>query len=199
MDNLLIIKAIQSKVGTTADGIIGPKTLAAIADKLGVEVPKQDFTIPTQAEVRSGKSVYGAAGDESNLTNITPPYPLFFEGRQVKTIRVHRMIADRVLDALRDVLGHYGPTKIKALGLDQYSGSYNYRKNTGGSSLSLHSWGIALDFDAEHNTYSMHKPQARFSAPEYDEWWNIWERHGGYSLGRRSDCDYMHVQFARFS
>lgn len=194
------IKLIQKKVGVTADGIIGKKTLAALCKALGINqtTAKPNYaTLPTQAQVRKGTSIFGSPGVESNLVNIKPPYQLYYCGKPVKTIRVHKLIANRVEAALKEILAHYGEAKIKQLGLDQYSGSYNYRKSTGGSSLSMHAWGIALDFAAATNTYKMKKPQATLSKPECEKWWEIWEKHGAVSLGRECNYDWMHLQFAR--
>lgn len=185
------IKAIQKRVGTTADGVVGPKTVAAIAKALGIN------TWPTQAEVRSGKSIFGKAGDESNLVSITPAYQLYFDGKKVKTIRVHKKIAAAVNAALEEILAYYGHESIKQLGLDQYSGSYSYRKTTTGSSMSMHAWGIALDFAAATNGYSTKKPKASLSIPACQKFWEIWESHGAVSLGREKDFDWMHLQFAR--
>lgn len=193
------IKAVQKKLGVTVDGIAGKNTWAAIAKALGVRTTSATAsnTLPTQAQVRKGTSIFGKAGDESNLVNIKPPYQLYYCGKPVKTIRVHKLIADRVQAALKEILAHYGIEKIKQLGLDQYSGSYNYRKSTNGSSMSMHAWGIALDFAAEKNTYKMKKPQASLSKPECEMWWKIWEKHGAVSLGRECNYDWMHLQFAK--
>lgn len=190
------IKAVQKKLGVTVDGIAGKNTWAAIAKALGVTTSTSS-NLPTQAVVRAGTSVFGKAGDESNLVNIKPAYQLYYCGTPVKTIRVHKAIADRVEAALKEILAHYGIEQIKKLGLDQYSGSYNYRKSTGSASLSMHAWGIALDFAAEKNTYTMKKPQASLSKPECEMWWKIWEKHGAVSLGRELNYDWMHLQFAK--
>lgn len=192
------VKAIQRKVGVDDDGIIGKKTLAAICAALGIKPVQPKLVIPTQAEVRSGKSIFGHVGCEERLVNIVPPYPLYYYGTKVKTIRVHELIADSVLGALRDVLDYYGLKKIQELGLDQYSGSYNFRKTTAGASYSMHAWGIALDFAAENNSYHQHKPDASLSVPECEKWWEIWESYGAVSLGRERDVDWMHLQFAKF-
>lgn len=191
------IKAVQKKLGVTVDGIAGKNTWNAIAKALGVNTSSGVNTLPTQAQVRKGTSIFGKAGDESNLVNIKPAYQLYYCGTPVKTIRVHKAIADRVEDALKEILAYYGTSEIKRLGLDQYSGSYNYRKSTGSSSLSMHAWGIALDFAAEKNTYAMKKPQASLSKPECEMWWKIWEKHGAVSLGRECNYDWMHLQFAK--
>ena len=191
------IKAIQKKIGVTADGIIGTKTLAALEEALNIK-PAANLW-PTQAEVRSGKSIFGKAGDESNLVNIKPAYPLYFDGKKCQTIRVHRLIAPVVENALADILEHYGPDRIKELGLDQYSGSFNYRAVKNGSSLSMHAWGIALDFAAATNALNTHKPKATLSRPECAKFWEIWESYGAVSLGRQKDYDWMHLQFARLN
>ena len=188
------IRLIQAAVGTSPDGIIGPKTVEALLVALGIEsVP----VWPTQGEVRSGKSIFGRAGDENQLVSIRPPYPLFFEGRQVGSIRVHQKIAAHVESALAEVLAEYGENEIRRLGLDQYSGSFNYRPTTGGGALSMHAWGIALDFAAEKNGLHVSAPTASLSHPDCARWWEIWERHGAVSLGRSRDYDWMHLQFAR--
>lgn len=197
------IKLIQARVGTTADGIIGPKTLNAIMSALLVANPPaaiEDATdIPTQAQVRSGKSLFGQPGVEGNLTNIKPPYPLYYEGRQVPSIRVHRAVGDRVKAAMREILEHYGIEEIHRLGLDIYGGSYNYRTTSSGKAMSMHAWGIALDFDPEHNAYSTKAPQATLSRPDRKAFVDIWEKHGFINLGRHAGYDWMHFQCARLS
>ena len=191
------IKAIQRKIGVEADGIIGKKTLTALEKALNITTAANSW--PTQAEVRSGKSIFGNAGDESNLVNIKPAYPLYFDGKKCKTIRVHRLIAEPVKNALADILDYYGTEAIKQLGLDQYSGSYSYRKTTTGTAMSMHAWGIALDFAAGTNGYSTKKPKATLSIPACEKFWEIWESYGAVSLGRAKDFDWMHLQFARLN
>lgn len=191
------VKRIQQKVGTAADGIMGPLTLKAICTALGIAAPGKVPEWPSQAQVRLGTSIFGKPGNENALVNIVPAYPLYYDGKRVATIRVHREIAAHVQAALREVLEHYGADAISRLGLDQYGGSYNYRSNTGGSALSMHAWGIALDFAPATNAYSTKAPKATLSCPECNAWWEIWERHGAVSLGRSAGCDWMHVQFAK--
>ena len=188
-------KAIQAVLGVTADGIIGAKTLAALASRLGVDF--SCIVTPTQAEVRSGKSIFGKAGDESNLVYVKPPYPIYYDGKlYTHGVRVHKLIADRLERVFSDVLAYYGAEKIHALKMDVYAGGYTYKKTAGGSSMSIHAWGLAIDWWPEQNAYSMHAPKAGFSKPEYAEWWRIWARHGFVSLGQARDFDWMHVQFA---
>jgi len=97
---------------------------------------------------------------------------------------------------LEDVLKHYGLEEIKRLKLDVWGGCYNDRPIRGGSKPSMHSWGIAMDYDPANNKLRWGKDKATFAQPEYLEWWKIWERHGWISLGRQRNFDWMHVQAA---
>ncbi len=188
------LRRIQKKIGVAADGILGPQTLTALHKALGIAVPP---VWPTQAEVRRGTSLFGAPGNEGVLTSIVPAYPLLYEGQPVRSIRVHELIARHVQEALREVLAHYGQEEIHRLGLDVYGGSYAYRNTSKGNSLSLHAWGIALDFAPESNAYATRAPRATLSHADCAAWWDIWEAHGAVSLGRECGYDWMHLQFAR--
>ncbi len=190
------LQRIQKKLGVEADGILGPQTLTALHQALGIIVPP---VWPTQAEVRRGTSKFGPPGNEGMLTNIVPAYQLLYEGKPVRSIRVHEYIATHVQAALREVLEHYGQEEIQRLGLDQYGGSYAYRNTSKGSALSMHAWGIALDFAPQSNAYATRAPRATLSHPDCAAWWDIWESHGAVSLGRECGYDWMHVQFARIT
>lgn len=195
------IKLIQKEVGTTADGIMGPKTLDAVIAALHITATaatiETSADVPTQAEVRSGKSIFGKPGCESSLTSVRLPFPLYFDGIKKSTIRVHSAIADRARAALEEILMHYGAKEIHRLGLDNYGGDYNYRATSTGKSLSMHAWGIALDFDPARNAYSTKAPDAFLSRPECKAFVDIWEKHGFINLGRHAGYDWMHFQFAR--
>ncbi len=192
----LSLRRIQQKLGVEADGILGPRTLAAMNKVLGIEEPPR---WPTQAEVRRGITCFGSPGNESMLTSLVPAYPLLYEGKPVRSIRVHEVIARHVQDAFREVLAHYGQDEIHRLGLDVYGGSYAYRNTSNGRALSMHAWGIALDFAPQGNAYSTRAPRATLSHPDCDAWWDIWESHGAVSLGRECGHDWMHLQFARLT
>lgn len=169
-----------------------------------VSITKVDYKVknlPRQKEVRAGTSVFGKSGNEGVLVNVPVPagYPLKYEGKKVKTIRIHELVADRLEAALNDIVAHYGEDIEKvAPGVCVYGGSYNNRSTVSGGSKSLHAWGIALDFDAEKNAYSTKKPKARLSQPVYAPFLKILEAHGFLSLGLRNDVDWMHVQCCKW-
>ncbi len=140
---------------------------------------------------------YGAVG--SNQVLVTPPYPMIlYDGPQVvKKISLHAKVAPSAVRVLQRVLDEYGIDEIKRLHLDHYFGSLNVRKMRGSNTYSMHSWGIAIDFDANRNQLSMHRNKAEFAKPVYEKWWKAWEDEGWLSLGRSRDFDWMHVQAAR--
>lgn len=183
------LRCVQHKVLAKVDGILGKETVSKIAGYLGL-------MWPSQAEVRTGRSIFGKAGDESNLVSVKPAYPLYFEGKKVSTVRVHKLIARHVEAAFKEIAEAYTAEEIHALGLDDYSGSFNHRTTASGKSLSMHSWGIALDFAASKNAYSQTRKTASLARPECEKFWQIWESHGAVSLGRERDYDWMHLQFA---
>lgn len=148
---------------------------------------------PTQAEV---PNFYGAVGQ--NQVRYTPPYTFYlYDTRQViKSISLHEHVvesADRVFQA---VLAAYGEAEIDRLRLNRFFGSLNVRAMRGGNTYSMHSWGIALDFDANRNQLRWDHTRAAFAKPEYEQWWQCWEAEGWTSLGRERDYDWMHVQAA---
>lgn len=219
------VKAIQSSVGVTADGVIGSQTIEAILAKVSkptiVETvkniwnklfPSKEAEQPApfkpteikyksklikQSTIRRGDSSFGPAGCEDRLVSVKVPegYPLKYDGKPVKSIRIHELVADRLEAALNDILAYYGPDIEKiAPGACVYDGSYNFRKTRNSSSQSIHSWGLAIDFDASNNQLKTKSPYARLSQDVYKPFFDILEHHGFASLGRRSDSDWMHVQ-----
>lgn len=99
----------------------------------------------------------------------------------------------RVLARIRQT---HTDAQISALGIDLFGGDYNPRKMKGASRSSLHSWGIAYDFDPERNGLHMNGAQARLGQPDAVPFWQAWEAEGWCSLGRARNYDWMHVQAA---
>jgi hypothetical protein len=94
-----------------------------------------------------------AAWESANLVLVKCPWVLRYDGTPVKGLRVHKKCAEslkRVLAAIWDRLGH-SQAEIDRIGMSIYGGGYNFRKMRGGSALSMHSWGCALDFDPARN------------------------------------------------
>jgi hypothetical protein len=142
------------------------------------------------------KKTYGEPG-ESGLMLITLPYPMrlaWDKKTTVTRIQCHRLVADNFLRVFNELLKVYGLEKIQELGIDIFGGCYNLRKMRGGTELSKHSWGIAIDLDPERNTLKETKKTARFARPEYKNMIDIFYKHGFLSLGREKNYDWMHFE-----
>lgn len=149
---------------------------------------------PRQSEVTA---FYGQVG--TNQTSITPPWTMrlaWDKRRTIQRMTLHKKVAASALRAMTHAYAHYGDTGIKHLGLDLFGGSLNVRRMRGGSAYSMHSWGIAIDWDPERNQLRWKKPQARLSHDDCVPWWEAWEAEGWTSLGRARNFDWMHVQAA---
>lgn len=139
-------------------------------------------------------------GREPPLVNVPCPWKLkidFLPGRFRTHLRAHPKCADSLAQVLERVHETYGAAEIARLGFDVFSGDYNARKKRGGSGMSMHSWGIAFDFDGANNPLRAGRDKASFAHPDCIPWWEIWEREGWVSLGRARNFDWMHVQAAK--
>ena len=149
------------------------------------------------------------AWESANIQKVAPPagWILYYQSDeglvQVSGIRIHRLLATSLVAVLADIWAFAGAnlgagastaqiqTWLHQRGLDQHGGGFNFRKITGGQGLSLHSFGIAIDWDPENN------PRQKPLTKRLPDWWyEIWEKHG-WSDGRLfTTPDPMHVQFA---
>ena len=140
-------------------------------------------------------SKYGEIGDTSQLTTLTFPYPMYYGLTLVKTTTVHKLAKDDLENIFKDILKTYGLKRIKELKLDQFSGLYNVRNKRGSSSSpSIHSWAIAIDLYAAGNGLNTPTGIATFSAPEYQQFINIWYKYNFKSFGKELGRDWMHFQ-----
>ena len=197
------------------DGYSGLKTQAAfeayikkVREHDSNDMPSPPTPAPTPAPIPVGSAVknnwprqsgvpafYGEVGQHQKMTTV--PYTLFYEKTPLSRISLHEKVSDSAVRVLTKALKIYGIERISSLGLNKYSGSLNVRKMRGGSAWSMHSWGIAIDFDAGNNDLNWDHTRARFAKPEYVQWWECWEEEGWVSLGRTRDFDWMHIQAAR--
>jgi hypothetical protein len=141
---------------------------------------------------------YGTPNAEGKgyLVTIDLPYDFYYDGKPVKKMRCHKLVADKFKAVFEEILTVYGLEKIQALGINKYGGCFNYRKMRGGTELSRHSWGVAIDLDPARNLLKENHRTARFARPEYKPMIDIFYKHGFLSLGREKDYDWMHFEIA---
>lgn len=181
------IITMQRRIGTVPDGVWGVKSIAACQRHLRGLMPSPN---PWPGSSQSAlRRFYGAPGDEGNLYPLNvAALDIRYEGRKVKTIRCHRLVAQslgRVLAKLATV----APDVLRS-----YAGCFNFRPVRGGSSYSLHAWGAAIDLDPDHNGDKTHWP-TRASMPI--EVMEAFAREGWLPAGAFWHRDAMHFQATR--
>lgn len=141
---------------------------------------------------------FGGVGE--NMVPLKLPYPHRYSWDLRQTIDAfpcNVRVRESALRVLTRVFDHYGMERIKEMRLDRWGGCVNVRKMRGGSKPSMHSWGIAIDYDPDRNQLKWGRDKAAFAQPEYEQWWRFWEEEGWVSLGRSCNYDWMHVQASR--
>lgn len=197
------------------DGFTGPQSKAAF-EKLnyrlatGKDLPNwrdlfDKVTAPaiilptTQWPLESDvPKFYGKVGE--NQTKVALPYKMKLAWdlkTEISSFQCHEKVAPSIQKIFQKTLDYYGEEQIKKLRLDLFAGCLNVRDKRGGSSPSMHSWGIAVDIDSANNQLKWNKTKASLARPEYEIFWRIVEGEGAVSLGRLKDYDWMHWQFAR--
>jgi len=155
-----------------------------------------------------GKGGSGAslAWEKSKLVYIEKlPFKMHMGDTPITKIRCHRLCADPFRFWLEQVWKNagYDPRVIAQWGMDVFSGGYNYRPKRGMNSLSMHAYGIAMDFDAPRN--GLHDRTPNFAnlreqiVKPFLELGGVWGgdwNGNGKSLDERR-CDGMHFQFAK--
>lgn len=151
---------------------------------------------PRQSRV---EEFYGSPGDSRQQTALILPYKMRLAwdlDTVVRQFSCHRKVHDALEYVFESALARYGIDEVQRLRLDLFGGCLNVRRMRGGTSWSMHSWGIAVDIDPDHNALKMTRKQATLDAPVYDPFWAAVYATGAISLGRERDYDWMHFQYA---
>ena len=194
------------------DGLVGPDTIQAYSewDHLQREGERPAAWRPDD-EPEDGPVVenswgrqrdmdrrFGPAGGaQCTAGKVNLPFSMRIAWDKRSTVRrfsCHEDVAQSAERVYARVAGAYSPEDIRRLGIDLFGGCYNYRKKRGGSTLSTHAYGLAIDTDPERNQLRWTRDRARLAQPDAEEFWRCWEAEGWLSLGRARDFDWMHVQ-----
>jgi hypothetical protein len=146
----------------------------------------------------------------ANIIRVSPPagWQLYYQEDhkplvKISGIHMHKLLADSFNTVMTEIWAYakqaigVGATNeavqqwLHDRRLDQTGGGYNFRPNTSNPAvLSLHSFGIAIDWDPDHN------PRGSTASTLPDWWYTIW-LNNGWSNGKHFHTpDPMHVQFA---
>lgn len=201
---LRAIKAFQLAEGLGVDGKVGPITGGALfpsaippRDEGATPVPPSPIAAPWPLQ-HDCMNFYGGVG--LNQVSVQLPFAMriaWDKGVSITRFSCHKKVAPSIERAFQRIGLSYTEEQRKILGIDLFGGCLNVRKMRGGSSYSMHSWGIAIDFDPERNQLSWGRDRARLAKSDLEKFWRIWEDEGWVSLGRARNFDWMHVQAAR--
>lgn len=174
------------------DGLWGSKTRAALV--AWRKASTCAFGAPLEAHA---EDFYGPVGTSQVMIL---PYPMRLAWKLdvlVTRMQCHKLVAKPMANIFQGTLDHYGISHLTDLGLDKFGGCLNVRKKRGGSTMSMHSYGIAVDMDPLNNRLRWDHTRAKLALIDYIPFWDIVEEAGAYSLGRTQDRDWMHFQFAK--
>lgn len=133
-----------------------------------------------------------------NLIRWVPAYPMFYSDEDrtpLRTLWIHKKCVETFEAAFQDVLKTVGRDYIEAKRLNISGGTFCYRVQRGGSRLSVHSWGCAIDMDPAHNPFPA---RWRTGKGMIDETFaTILQKHGFCWRGAKGDDDPMHFQLAQ--
>ncbi len=131
--------------------------------------------------------------EAERITMVKPPYPMVLAWDVTKPlsfIRCHNKVAASLLAVLHGIADHYGSQEeIEKARMHLYGGAYAFRLKRGGHSLSIHSWGAAIDLDPEHNQFGGKSTMPPAVVALFDA--EGWTWGGGWH-----PCDGMHFQAA---
>ena len=173
-----------------------------VADsKVPVSGKLRKNTWPLQSEMRKkfGTPDYGGSF-RKHMTQVKLPYTMWMDEVRITNAWMNNICADSLLRVMTYVWDENGRDydKIKAQQLHIFSGAWNIRNMRGGSNLSTHAYGLAIDIAAPFNALGRKPGYNKHSFTDNslivkafkDEGW-IW----GGDWERRPDG--MHFQAAR--
>lgn len=130
-----------------------------------------------------------------NLVRLVPPYKMQWSwGGEVAALWVHKKCAVSLDIVLRQIAQHYGSqVAIEKARMHLTGGTFNFRLKRGGSTLSIHSWGAAIDLDPVRNGLGTPWP-SKATMPRAVI--GIFEAQGWTAGARWKTADAMHFQAA---
>lgn len=159
--------------------------------------PKQSEVDNFYGNPRGRNGTASPKWESENLIPIVPPFQMYYAGKPIKSFRFHKKAAPALLAALKTIndLAKGDKKLLAQWGVDQFGGAYNFRLKRGSNTLSMHSYGCAIDLDPARNGFHDTTPELA----KYPQVIKAFEDQGAVWGGRWSgrSADGMHFQFAR--
>jgi hypothetical protein len=195
------IVRFQTMNGLTTSGILDTATIAEFEEELKSKPELDDeedvvpYTFWPKETTDTLLRYYGPVGE--NQVKIDTPYRMVLAwdtDTVLKQITCHKKVAESLYTALDNVAYLYSERDIVKHGFHLFGGSLNVRKIRGGNRWSTHSWGIAIDFDPARNGLNTPWNRAYLGKPECRDFIDCFKQEGWYSLGLEKNYDAMHLQ-----
>lgn len=176
-----------------------PNNPAAMPNTSAPKWPTQANRNAFYGDPRGANGRVDQKWETANITRVEFPWDCavlaWDVNTRVKSCRVHRLCAEslkRVLDAIWIASGR-SEAKIREWGMHLYGGGYEFRPSRGGTKLSSHAWGCAIDFDPARNAFKDTTPNFANIPQVVDAF-----RAEGWTWGGpwRPNADGMHFQAA---
>lgn len=135
----------------------------------------------------------------NHLTYIKAPFLMKYGLSPISSITVNVKCAGAFSAWLETVWDNarHDQKVVGAWGISAFSGSYNYRVKRSGSTLSMHAYGCAIDFDAPNNPFQSQKSHFKDDTDAYKNVVLPFKALGGTWGGDwEHNTDGMHFQFA---
>lgn len=147
--------------------------------------------------------------EANNIIKIIPPYTLYYpmekiiEKRKVlvkrekqwSALRVHKKCANSLVNCLQEIGKQFSPQEIQKYELDLCGGVMVFRLMRNGRSLSIHSWGAAIDLSHLINYYGRkYDPKSNMMPQKVVD---IFKKEGWVSGYKWKTGDAMHFQAAK--
>ena len=165
--------------------------------------PISGIVSPPTSGLSNISQVFGQPGNESSLKNVTLPYPMkiaWEASSSRSSLKMHKLIADQMVSALSEIKG-LGMDFVKKYGLDLFGGDYNVRSVRGGTQMSDHAWGIAIDLNpsvnGNHTLWTPGKSGANGTGHMPTEAVSIFQKYG-FQVGFKTGAgrrDMMHISY----
>jgi hypothetical protein len=191
----------QTMNGLSVTGAINQETIDEFEDQLkpNPELYSDEDVVPytfwPKETTETLMRYYGPVGE--NQVRIDTPYKmvLAWDINTVLTkITCHKKVAESLYSALENVSYLYSEKDIIKHGFHLFGGTLNVRKIRGGNRWSTHSWGIAIDIDPARNGLHLPWNRAYLGKPECRNFVDCFKQEGWYSLGLEKNYDAMHFQ-----
>lgn len=154
---------------------------------------------PLQSELRKkfGTPDYGGKFKQ-HMTKVNLPYTMWMDDTKITSCWMNKICADSLVRVLTHVwdANERDYDKIKAQQLHIFSGAWNIRNMRGGSSLSTHAYGLAIDIAAPYNMLGKKPGYNKYSFTEDSLIVKAFKAEGWVWGGPWSRPDGMHFQAA---